>query len=411
MAQGAGVNQYKRLDGEAPRRSGGELLRHVSDPRKWLVRVFIGKQAGRKQRIAKVVNGGRREAERELTALLKAKHDGTLRPRSALTIAELASEWLEIKRGEIAARTLDGYEHLLELYALPILGALKVGELTPRDLDTFYSRLLRGDWRRPDGTKGRELSGRTVQMVAVALRQALALAQRWEIIASNPAERAKPPSGKTSREKDVLSISERAAFLNACEGSVYAAFYRVMLDAGLRPGETCALTWDHVDLRAGLLRIEAAMTRGPGGAPTIAPPKTTKSRRTVHLLEGLRVELERHRIWQRRHGLDQSGHVFTSPTGQPLTPWSFNKRDLRRVLAQARIKKSISLYSLRHSFATAHVAAGTPVKAVSSMLGHASAAMTLDVYQHADPEVSRDWMERFEQALAPAPRAREEAVN
>ena len=59
----------------------------------------------------------------------------------------------------------------------------------------------------------------------------------------------------------------------------------------------------------------------------------------------------------------------------------------------------ISPYSLRHTFATLHVAAGTPLKVVSELLGHASFQQTADTYMHDDADVTADWMGRFESHL------------
>jgi integrase len=51
-------------------------------------------------------------------------------------------------------------------------------------------------------------------------------------------------------------------------------------------------------------------------------------------------------------------------------------------LAVARV----DLHDLRRTFATYLVAKGTDVKTVSSLMGHANAAMTLNVYASADPD-------------------------
>ena len=40
---------------------------------------------------------------------------------------------------------------------------------------------------------------------------------------------------------------------------------------------------------------------------------------------------------------------------------------------------------MRHSYATAALAAGVPAKVVSERLGHATIAITLDVYSHVIP--------------------------
>ena len=45
------------------------------------------------------------------------------------------------------------------------------------------------------------------------------------------------------------------------------------------------------------------------------------------------------------------------------------------------------LYDMRHTAATLALSAGVPPKVVSEMLGHASAAFTLDVYAHVLPHM------------------------
>ncbi|MDA0700443.1 MAG: tyrosine-type recombinase/integrase [bacterium] len=78
---------------------------------------------------------------------------------------------------------------------------------------------------------------------------------------------------------------------------------------------------------------------------------------------------------------------------------------------EAGIGKQVTLYSLRHTFATLHVAAGTPIKVVSDVLGHANIQQTANTYQHADQGVTADWMKRFEQQLEQVPAAARAPAN
>ena len=48
-----------------------------------------------------------------------------------------------------------------------------------------------------------------------------------------------------------------------------------------------------------------------------------------------------------------------------------------------------TFHDLRHTFATAAVTAGTDIKTVASMMGHANAAMTLNIYASADREAKK----------------------
>lgn len=51
--------------------------------------------------------------------------------------------------------------------------------------------------------------------------------------------------------------------------------------------------------------------------------------------------------------------------------------------------RGITFHDLRHTFATAAIAGGVDVKTVSSILGHANAAITLNIYASADPDAKR----------------------
>ena len=78
-----------------------------------------------------------------------------------------------------------------------------------------------------------------------------------------------------------------------------------------------------------------------------------------------------------------SGLVFTRPDGSPIHPDLIT--DWFRRLARDAGLPPIRLHDVRHSYATAALAAGIPAKVVSERLGHANIAITLDVYSHVIP--------------------------
>jgi integrase len=67
--------------------------------------------------------------------------------------------------------------------------------------------------------------------------------------------------------------------------------------------------------------------------------------------------------------------------GQPIKP-ALAERDFQRLVKTADVRR-IRFHAVRHTTATLLLQAGVPVHDVSARLGHASAAMTLDVYAHA----------------------------
>jgi len=83
-------------------------------------------------------------------------------------------------------------------------------------------------------------------------------------------------------------------------------------------------------------------------------------------------------------GSPDTGHVFTTETGQPVDP-----RNLLRVVQAAASRaglKDVGIYSLRHLAAIAMLEAGVNIKAVSGLLGHSSVSITGDIYGHTSDD-------------------------
>ncbi|HEX3966039.1 MAG TPA: tyrosine-type recombinase/integrase [Trebonia sp.] len=81
-------------------------------------------------------------------------------------------------------------------------------------------------------------------------------------------------------------------------------------------------------------------------------------------------------------------HVFTWENGRAVQPDVIRQRFNRQVAALGL--RRIRLHDLRHSYATAALAAGVSPKIVSERLGHASVAFTLSQYTHLLPGLDRD---------------------
>ncbi len=92
--------------------------------------------------------------------------------------------------------------------------------------------------------------------------------------------------------------------------------------------------------------------------------------------------------WQRRsrrcEGKKKDELVFLGPDGEVLRSGNFRRRQFADAVSAAHETDAgfpaMSPHDLRHTAASLAVSAGANVKAVQRMLGHASAAMTLDVY-------------------------------
>jgi integrase len=121
----------------------------------------------------------------------------------------------------------------------------------------------------------------------------------------------------------------------------------------------------------------------------VSEPKTAKGRRSLALDPATVAALREHRVRQLEERLavgprwQDSGLVFTWPDGRPLHPERFSRWFEQR--AGAAGLPRIRLHDVRHSYATAALAAGIPAKVVSERLGHANIAITMDTYSHVLP--------------------------
>ena len=92
--------------------------------------------------------------------------------------------------------------------------------------------------------------------------------------------------------------------------------------------------------------------------------------------------------------------VFPDEWGQLLPPYRVSEA-FRRLVRRAGLAP-LRFHDLRHTAATLMLQAGVPIKIVQTRLGHATAALTLDVYAHVTTEGQREGAEAVDALLADA---------
>jgi Phage integrase family len=141
------------------------------------------------------------------------------------------------------------------------------------------------------------------------------------------------------------------------------------------------------------------------GELVVTETKTAKSRRVVRLsptAERLLRDVRTRQVAERlRAGSmwQPSPYVFTTELGEPCDPRNA-LRALKAAAKRATLPSTVGLHTLRHSAASVMLSAGVPLKVVSEVFGHASVAITGDVYGHVSPDVSREALTRLSDALA-----------
>jgi integrase len=319
-----------------------------------------------------------REAREHLRAMRAQAGLGRLAAPSAMTLADWVAAWLGMVEGERRPSTLRTYRQVLPPLVERLGGArMKLHRLTP-------AAILRalGELRREG------MGTRRLQLAHAALRASLEAAVRLGELPDNPVRRVPKPR-HTPAERRVWTAEETARLVRVASASRlrYAPLVLLLLGGGLRLGEALALTWDDLDLAAGVVTIRRALVWA-GATPHLGPPKTKSGERTVMLPGWALTALTR---LPRPLG---GGFVFRTAGGRPPTEGT-----LRRTLTQLCEAANVPVlrpHDLRHQHASLLLAEGLPVPEVAARLGHGSPGVTLAVYAH---QVRRAGADRAAQAL------------
>ncbi|MFC9765251.1 tyrosine-type recombinase/integrase [Rhodococcus jostii] len=160
----------------------------------------------------------------------------------------------------------------------------------------------------------------------------------------------------------------------------YARMILIAAGTGLRSGELCGLRISSVDF---LRREVHVLEQADGGSDFgWARLKTSASRRVVPVGQTV-IDLLAEELTTNPCG-DRSLPIFRTARGQMWSPTTVANRfsALRR---DCDLPEGRSFHDLRHFYASTLIFAGASVPMVAQYLGHASAAVTLDVYAHLWP--------------------------
>jgi len=266
------------------------------------------------------------------------------------------------------------------------LAETALSDVTSMTLNDLYAERLRSGRRHGSGG----LAPRTVRYLHTILNRAFADAVRAGHLVVNPGVAAHAPSARATRSTvfSVWSPAELARFLETARTPNYVAFH-LAAATGLRRGEVLGLRWCDVDEEARQLHVVQSVVE-IAHVPTIMPPKTDRSRRTVALDTVTAELLMRRRARARACDPELDGQmlIFSKDSGEPMHPARF-AYDFQKCVRRAGVRR-IRFHDLRHTHATHALQLGIHPKIVSERLGHSSITVTLDTYSHVLPSMQQE---------------------
>jgi len=345
-------------------------------PQRWELRVYAGRDplTGRKRYVSRVVQGTRREAESTLARLVSSTEDQGPAPADT-TVRHLLVAWLETCGDDLSPTTLREYRRMIETRIIPGLGDVPLRKLQPAQVDHLYTAL-----RTKAG-----LSPGTIRKVHAILHRAFGQAVRWGWVQHNVIDRTSPPR-LVKAEHTPPDPQQVAELIDQAwsDDPAFGLFLHLAAVTGARRGELCGLRWTDIDFDDRSLIICRSVIDVDGAE--VKDTKTHAIRRLALDVGAVALLVDRRKAAEETAAafdvtLDPDAYLFSfePDASRPVRPDGMTKRF---VSLAHRVGIKVRLHDLRHFAATNLLAGGVPVRTVSGRLGHADAAMTLNVYGH-----------------------------
>src|SRR6266851_3470499 len=328
------------------------------------------------KRFTKSFHGSIGEARKELRRLIKSADDGQHVAPDKATVECYLRDWLDNDTG-LSPKTRERYQQLARLQIYPRIGKIAMQSLRPDQVESWHKVLLDNG-----------LSPRTVGHAHRVLHTGFERAVKYGAVARNIVHVVKPPRVEPA-EIEILSPEGIGAVRAGLAGHWLRPVVEMALGTGMRRGELCALTWDAVDLAKGMIQVRASIDATAAGL-RLKEPKTRHGRRTIALAgitaEALRDHYRDQCALRLQLGMGRptdTDYVFPKPGSDTFVPWPPDQlsRDWARVVVSRKLPR-VSFHALRHTHASALIAAGVDILTVSRRLGHGRPSVTLDVYGH-----------------------------
>lgn len=320
---------------------------------------------------------------------------------SETIFGDFTKTWLCNQKSQVASNTLRMYKTAINKFT--DINNKPVSDITVADIESIMKPL--------------ENKHNQAQKVHMTLDQILSYAYKRRLIKSNPVDFVEKPVVKKKLKRAMtnneLKICELADF-NQRE----RLFMKLIINYGLRKAEALAVTKSTFDFDERVLNIHEALDFSHNQSVRKVPKTDAGYRKIPMSLNDIpyfRKTLEE----------TENNYLFSNCTTKtPISATSY-----RRMFGQIlkKMNYASSRYNLpipgdftahigRHTFATQCALAGLPIKQTQYLMGHASIAMTIDIYAHCkykdvDRQKLQEVRDRFKEVHDTAPLSKNESLN
>ncbi|HEM4294270.1 TPA: site-specific integrase [Streptococcus suis] len=307
---------------------------------------------------------------------------------------ELAELWLESYQLTVKPQTFIATKRMLYNHLIPVFGALKLNKLSVSYIQGFIN----------------DLSSELVHYSVVHSinRRVLQYGVSLQLLPFNPARGVILPKVPKRENKAIKFIAPEdlkalMAYMEKLANKKFSYFfdyvlYSVLLATGCRFGEVVALEWSDIDLDNGTISITKNYNRL---LKLIGTPKSKAGVRVISIdkktINLLRLYKNRQRQIFIETGARVSSVVFATPLKE-YQNMATRQESLDRRIAEIGIPR-FTFHAFRHTHASLLLNAGISYKELQYRLGHATLAMTMDIYGHLSKDKEKEAVSYYEKAI------------
>lgn len=307
---------------------------------------------------------------------------------------ELAELWLESYQLTVKPQTFIATKRMLYNHLIPIFGTMKVDKLTVSYIQRFIN----------------DLSNQLVHygVVHSINRRVLQYGVSLQLLPFNPARDVMLPKVPKKENKAIKFIAPEdlkalMAYMEKLANKKFSYFfdyvlYSVLLATGCRFGEVVALEWSDIDLENGTISITKNYSRL---LKLIGTPKSKAGARVISIDKKTINLLRLYKNRQRQLFLEVSDCapkvVFATPNKE-YQNMATRQESLDRRITEVGIPR-FTFHAFRHTHASLLLNAGISYKELQYRLGHATLAMTMDIYGHLSMDKEKEAVSYFEKAI------------
>ena len=340
--------------------------------------------------------------------------------------------------------TCDDYENLLETRIYPYIGHIHIADVKPLHIQDIITDEVK---------EGK--AAKTVKRTFTVVNSVFKYAYNMQVIGENPCSRVELPKTKkkvNANDLHFFTVEQTQRFLDALayeypvkyggrkrknqkNGKVipvkgyevrkpiqyqFQVLFTMAAYTAFRRGELVPLVWRDVDFENGTVSINKAVQKTKQGV-RIKDAKSEASERVqtmpkvvMNMLRKWHTQqkvqaFEMGQLWQGKTGKEfDDNFIFIQENGLMMnidSPYHKFKKLIKQynehfAKTEAEELPDIRLHDLRHTVATLLLSEGYDVETVSSILGHAHASVTLDVYGHWLEENKRKAVNAMEEILS-----------